>query len=173
MTISARRPILLALLVACLLPAAARAAADEDTVEFAQKAASGGLMEVRLGEIASRNASNDLVRAFGQRMVTDHSKANQELKAEAQRLGIVLPNEPEKDHAAMVDRFRALTGSEFDRDYMDAMVEDHEKDVKAFEQESQSGQDPEVKAWAAKLLPTLREHLSQARSVLDGLGATK
>jgi len=71
------------------------------------------------------------------------------------------------------DQLSGLKGAEFDRAYMTHMVDDHEKDVKAFEQESQSGQDPEVKAWAAKQLPTLREHLSQAKSVRDRLSATK
>ena len=78
------RHVVLALLLACALPATARAAADEDTVAFAQKAASGGLMEVRLGELAGQNASSDLVRAFGKRMVMDHAKANQELAAEGE-----------------------------------------------------------------------------------------
>jgi len=74
---------------------------------------------------------------------------------------------------ADADQLSGLKGAEFDRAYMAHMVEDHEKDVKAFEQESQSGQDPEVKAWAAKQLPTLREHLSQAKSVRDRLTASK
>jgi putative membrane protein len=162
------RRVVLALLLACALPATARAAADEDTVAFAQKAASGGLMEVRLGELAGQNASSDLVRAFGKRMATDHAKANQELAAEAERLAIVLPTEPEKDHAAMVDRFRKLSGTEFDREYMEAMVEDHEKDVKAFRDEAERDDSP-LRGFAMKTIPTLEAHLEQARQIVQTL----
>lgn len=162
------RAAVLAWILACALPLAARAATDEDTVAFAQEAASGGLMEVRLGELASQNASNDLVREFGKRMATDHAKANLALAAEAERLAIVLPTEPEKDHAELLDRFRKLSGTEFDRDYMDAMVEDHEQDVKAFREEADREDSP-LRGFALKTIPTLEAHLEQARQIVQSL----
>lgn len=139
-----------------------------DTVSFAQEAASGGLMEVRLGEIATRSGSSELVRAFGQRMVNDHSKANQELKAEAQRLGLALPAELNKAHAASVEKLQKLSGTELDRAYIDMMVEDHEADVKSFRKESERSGSP-LQGFAARTLPTLEQHLDQAREVQKAL----
>jgi putative membrane protein len=151
---------------------------------FINEAAEGGMKEVELGKLAQSRATDSNVKAFAQRMATDHGKANKELMSLAKAKGITLPSShPAKSTETgaagtagskdMSGELAGLKGAEFDRAYMTNMVEDHEKDVKAFEQEAQSGQDPEVKAWAAKQLPTLREHLSQAKSVRDRLAASK
>jgi putative membrane protein len=127
-------------------------------------------MEVRLGEVAKTNAASEDVRAFGLRMVTDHSKANRELEAEAQRLGIALPSEMSKDDAERVAKLEKLHGTAFDRSYMDAMVKDHEEDVKAFRAEAKDTDSP-LQAFAEKTTPTLESHLEQARRVKAALGA--
>ncbi len=122
------------------------------------------MAEVELGQLASSKAQSDQVKQFAQRMVTDHGKANDELKSLVQSKGVTLPADSGAHHKAMKDRLSRLSGAEFDRAYMQEMDTDHRKDVNAFRKESQSGKDAEVKAWAAKTLPTLEEHLQMAQS---------
>ena len=126
---------------------------------FVMETASGGMAEVELGKIAADKASSAEVKKFGQRMVDDHGKANDELKALAQSKQITLPAAIDAKHKATIDRLSKLSGPAFDRAYVQEMLKDHEKDVAAFRAESKSGKDPEVKAWAGKTLPTLEEHL--------------
>jgi putative membrane protein len=139
--------------------------------DFATKAAQDGMAEVALGELATRQASNEEVKQFAQRMVRDHSKANDELKELASRKGITLPSEVQGKQKALQDRLGKLSGADFDREYMRAMVKDHDSAVALFEKESRTGGDPELKAWAEKTLPTLREHQTMARELAVKVGA--
>lgn len=136
--------------------------APEDK-EFAMKAAIGGMAEVMGGQTASTKATSADVKAFGQRMVTDHGKANDELKALAAQKGLALPTDIDAEHKEKMDKMSAKSGKDFDKAYMADMVEDHEKDVKEFEKASKDAKDPDLKAWAAKTLPTLQEHLKMAK----------
>jgi putative membrane protein len=144
-------------------------AADDAWV---MKVAKGGMAEVELGKLAAEKGSSDAVKKFGQRMVDDHSKANDELKALAESKKITLPTEIGAEEKALRDRLTKLSGSAFDQAYMKAMVDDHVKDVGEFRTESRSGKDPEVKAWAAKTLPTLEEHLKMARDTNGTVGTS-
>jgi putative membrane protein len=141
----------------------------EDDNEFLVMAASGGLMEVQLGEMAARQATNSSVREFAQMMVNDHSKANDELKSLASRKNITIPSTPGEDHADHINKMRDKKGNDFDKDYMRLMVDDHKEDVDEFEEASRDAKDPEIRAFAAKYLPTLRSHLERARAVNDML----
>jgi len=132
--------------------------------QFIMEAAQGGLAEVELGQMASSKAQSAEVKQFAQRMVTDHGKANEELKSLAQSKNMTLPTDVGAKHKATKERLEKLSGAQFDRAYMQDMLSDHQKDVNDFRKESQSGKDPEVKAWAAKTLPTLQEHLQMAQS---------
>jgi putative membrane protein len=138
-------------------------AADSDA-EFVKSAASGGMLEVELGRYASQHAANPSVRAFGQRMVTDHGKANAELSAVAKRQGLSVPTEMNDEHQKLRARLTKLTGKDFDAAYMRAMVDDHQHDVAEFRMEANEAKS-EVDRWAAKVLPTLESHLSEARKV--------
>jgi putative membrane protein len=131
---------------------------------FVSKAAVGGMAEVKLGQLAVQKASNPDVKAFGQQMVDDHGKANDELKQLASSKGMTLPTDIDAKHQATYDRLSKLDGAEFDRAYMKDMLADHKMDVSEFRRESKSGSDPDVKAWAAKTLPTLEHHLQMAES---------
>lgn len=135
---------------------------DED---FVEDAALGGMAEVELGRLASTKAANAEVKSFGQMMVTDHSKANDELKALAAKKGWQLPTALDSSHRATLDDLRNRVGADFDREYVEEMVEDHETDVKAFEDKANSATDPDLKAFAAKTLPTLRKHLEAIRAI--------
>jgi putative membrane protein len=140
---------------------------------FVTEAAMGGMAEVDLGRLASTQAANDKVKAFGQRMVTDHGKAGNELKSLAASKQITLPTAIDAKHQATHDKFAKLSGAEFDRAYVKDMLADHKKDVDAFARESMSGQDSDVKAWAAKTLPTLREHLRMIEDLDKELNSTR
>jgi len=137
-------------------PTGSGSSLSEKDKTFMKKAAKGGTMEVTMGKVAEQNAQSDDVKSFGKRMVTDHGKANDELKSIASKKGFELPN---KEHAAKWTS---------DKAYMDMMVKDHEKDVKEFERESTKGKDPDLKAFATKTLPTLQDHLKMAKALPGG-----
>jgi putative membrane protein len=147
----------------------ANASADHT---FVMQAAKGGLAEVQLGQLAADKASSDEVKKFGQRMVTDHSKANDELKSLAQSKNITLPTDLDPKDKATHDRLAKLSGAAFDRAYMQHMLADHRKDVNEFKKESTSGKDSDVKAWASKTLPTLEEHLKLAQDANKAVGTS-
>jgi putative membrane protein len=132
---------------------------------FVTKASGAGMAEVEFGELGSAHAMNAEVKRFAERMVTDHQKANEELKGLARKKNYTLASGPMKEHQEAAARVGKLQGEQFDRDFMAQMVKDHEAAVELFSSEAQSGQDAELKAWAAKTLPTLREHLQLAKAL--------
>ncbi len=118
------------------------------------------MAEVELGRLAAQKGHSPDVKRFGERMVTDHSKANDELKQLAVRKGITLPAEPTAQQKQEKERLSKLSGVQFDSEYMKLMVEDHDKDVKAFQDETHGAPDPDIKSFAAKTLPTLQEDIN-------------
>lgn len=132
---------------------------------FVMKAAQGGMAEVELGQLAAQKASSDQVKQFGQRMVDDHSKANDQLKQIATEKGIAVPTKLSSKDAAAKARLEKLSGDQFDHAYMRDMVTDHTKDVAEFRTESKTAKDPALKSFASQTLPTLEEHLKQAKSI--------
>ncbi len=126
------------------------------------KAAQGGMAEVELGNVAKDHASSDAAKMFGQHMVDDHSKANDELKALAGQKKVTLPIAVDPKDKAIMDKLSAMSGAAFDKAYIRDMIADHKKDIAEFQKEANSGKDPEVKSWAAKTLPTLQSHLQMA-----------
>jgi len=147
-----------------------RPAASPDAA-FAKEAAIGGMAEVELGTMAKEKAASNDVKQFGDRMVTDHGKANDELKQWAQQKSVTLPTELDAKHKATRDRLAKLSGAAFDKAYMHEMVMDHQHDVAAFKRESTSGKDTDLKAWAGKTLPTLQEHMKMAQDTAAKVGA--
>jgi putative membrane protein len=137
--------------------------------EFVSKAGMSGLAEVQQGNLALTKASNAAVKQFAQRMVTDHTKGNEELQTIASAKGLALPTELDDEHKDALEHLNALSGAEFDKAYMDHMVQDHQKAVADFTTTSQTALDAEIKALAAKTLPTLQEHLTQATEIRSKL----
>jgi putative membrane protein len=135
--------------------------------EFVMNAAKGGKAEVELGNLAAQNASNPAVKQFGQRMVTDHTQANNRLQQIAQQKGMTLPDDLPDDAKQLKDRLTQEKGIQFDRTYMQNMVQDHQKDVAEFQQEADQGQDPDIKNFAATTLPVLKQHLQLAQTDLS------
>lgn len=134
---------------------------------FVTKAAQGGMAEVELGKLAVEKAENPDVKKFGQRMVDDHTKANDQLKQIASKYNISIPSSLDaKDHA-LKNRLEKISGAQFDRAYMEAMVKDHKADVAEFQKEADHGTNPDIKAFASATLPILQEHLKLAQETLD------
>jgi putative membrane protein len=137
--------------------------------KFLKDAAQGGMAEVELGRLAAEKASSADVKAFGQRMVDDHSKANDQLKSLASQKGVTLPTDMKADAKAMRDKLSKMSGADFDKMYMHHMHMDHVKDVADFQKEANKGGDADVRSFAKTTLPTLKEHLKMATS-LDKMG---
>jgi len=132
---------------------------------FMRKAARGGKAEVELGKLAQEKASSPEVKQFGQRMVTDHSQAANQLKQVAEQKGVTLPDTLSAKDKATKARLEKLSGDQFDRAYMKDMVMDHTLDVREFKNEAKTGKDPDLKNFASQTAPTLEEHLKQAKSI--------
>jgi putative membrane protein len=130
---------------------------------FMTKAARGGMAEVQLGELAQRNGSSAAVKRFGQQMVADHGRANQEMVALAQQKQITPPGGIGAEHQRTYDDLAKLRGGAFDRAYAQAMVKDHEDDLRDYRTEAQGGTDPDVRAFAARHVPILEEHFRMAQ----------
>ena len=141
--------------------------------KFVENAAMGGMLEVKLGEVAKEKAQNPDVKAFGERMVKDHSAINDKLRAVAEKKGIKIPDQLDKKHQEWVDTFSKMDAKKFDKEYMDLMVKDHKRDVEAFQKEAKEAEDPQVKEFASTTLPTLKDHFEQAKKVKKELGEKK
>src|SRR2546430_2645178 len=129
--------------------AASKLSAADKT--FMMNAAKGGMMEVEWGKLAAQNGQNADVKKFGNRMVTDHSKANSELMALAKEEGVSLPG------AKSPGKWKS------DKDYMNAMVKDHTADLAEFQKEAKNGSDPDLKKFAEKYSKVVQQHLNMAK----------
>lgn len=132
---------------------------------FAMKAAQSGVAEVQLGKLASEKAGNSEVKAFGQRMVDDHSKANDQLKSIAEKQNMTLPTTMNAKDQALYNKLQTMSGSDFDKTYVKAMVKDHEEDIKEFKKEADHGKDEQIKSFASTTLPILQSHLDSIKGI--------
>jgi len=158
---------------ATLLAFGVVATADDKPItddQFVIKAASSGMHEVELGQLAKTNAASPEVKKFGERMVEDHGKANKELMEIAKGANIGVPAKMLDEHQKMVDKFKKLRGAEFDREYTKHAVESHEKSVELFTNASKNLKDAKLRAFAGKTLPTVKEHLEHAKKLDKGAG---
>ncbi len=130
---------------------------------FWTTAAQGGMAEVELGKLALQKSQNAEVKKFAQMMITDHTAANTELKTLAAKKNIVLPTDI-GGHKDTVEDLSKLSGAEFDKEYVEAMVDDHEEDVDFFEDKSDNS-DADIKAFTTKTLPTLKKHLDAIKAI--------
>jgi len=160
--------------LALMLSSGALFAADTDgqrgqftssDFKFVKDASRGGMEEVQLGQLAKQKAGSPAVREFGEKMATDHQKANDELKQIVQKKGALIPTSLTHSETSTLERLQKLSGTEFDKAYISDMVKEHKSDVKEFEKATKNLSDPELKAFAEKTLPTLQEHLTQAQNL--------
>ena len=164
MTIRFRTTLLAAVTaLACSAAMSADAPAKADQ-EFFNKAAAGGMFEVEAGKLAESRGQGAQVKSFGAMLVKDHSTANDELKALASRKGVTLPAALPKEHQETLDKLGK--SKDFDKDFIQEVgLKDHKKDISLFEKTSKDAKDPDVKAFAAKTLPTLKMHLEHAEGL--------
>ncbi len=125
---------------------------------FLRKAAQGGMAEVKLGQLAAQKGSSEDVRAFGQKMVDDHTKLNNDMAPIADSMGVRLPKDLSKEDQAEYDKLSGLSGDEFDMEYLSFMVKDHHKDQREFRQEAASTTDPTLQAAVANGAKVIHEH---------------
>jgi putative membrane protein len=147
-------------------PAASTAVAPSNPdQDFINNAAKGNRAEVDLGRMMSQKAIDPGVKQFAQQMVKDHSAALTQLQQLAQAKNITLPDGLPSDAEDLKQKLGADRGKQADKDYVSGMVEDHQKDVKEFQDAAQNAHDPEVKQWASNLVPKLQEHLQKAQAL--------
>lgn len=132
---------------------------------FVEKAAQGGMAEVKLGQLAGQKGQAGSVKMFGQRMVKDHSAANNKLMGVVKGLKITPPMDVDAKQKAAYQQLQSLRGSGFDKAYSKMMVQDHNEDIALFEKEAKQGSNAKLKSFASETLPTLRQHLSMAKSL--------
>jgi len=137
--------------------------------QFISEAAQDNLTEIQVGKVAAQKASDPAVKRFAQRLVDDHTKANQQLQslpgANQVLQSVSLPEEKRQ----AIDQLSGLSGKEFDRAFIDQMVQDHEKAVSRFQEVASSASDPQVKQFASQTLPVLQRHLEQAKALQSRL----
>jgi putative membrane protein len=145
---------------------AASALTVDSPDDFMATAARSGMAEVEMGKLAAQKATDPEVKKFGQTMVTEHTAANNELKTLAGKKDVTLPTDL-GTHQSDLDTLKNASGADFDRSYVKLMVNEHENDVEAFQAQADKSADPDVKAFAAKTLPTLKKHLESIRTISD------
>jgi putative membrane protein len=130
---------------------------------FMKDACQGGMAEVEMGKLAEQKSKNPEIKKFGQMMVTDHTAAGNDLKALAAKKNITLPTDL-GSHKSTMDSLSKETDG-FDKAYVNEMVSDHEADLKEFQKQAQNSSDPDVKAFAAKVVPVIQKHLDAIKAI--------
>lgn len=148
--------------------------AKEDDSEYLVAAAEVDMKEIELGKLAQAKATNAEVKEFAKMMIDEHTKASEELKAAAGKKNVSLPMALTEDgQEAVKDLNDEKPGMDFDKKYVDMMVDGHEKTIDKMEKASESAKEEDVRMWAANMLPTLRKHLEHAKSLQEKLKAMK
>jgi putative membrane protein len=151
-------------------PGVAGSVSSEDR-QFVQEAAMANRAEIEMGKTGVQKARSQRVRQFAQRMIDDHTSADDELKQLASDKGLSVTASMGQ-HGSMMDKLSSYSGEAFDREYMRMMVDDHVKTVELFERQAQGGDDPELRSFAERTLSTLREHLRMAREIAGAMGVS-
>lgn len=161
----------LLLLVLCVAPLFAgakdqgKSLSDADA-QFIKSASQGNKAEVDLGQMAINRTQSSAIKNFGSQLVQDHSKNEEKLSKLADKHAVILPTDLSDEQQKLKDSLMGLSGTEFDQKYMSAMVDDHKKDIKEFEQVASHGENAQVKYFAQQTLPALKKHLRMAESIV-------
>jgi putative membrane protein len=153
--------------LALLVPLAVSACGAPSTTDFVQQAAMSDMYEVEAGKIADAKGQSDAVKQFGQHMVEAHAQTTAELKGvvEAQKINVTLPTALDEKHQRLIEDLNAAHEPDFDKTYAKQQVSAHEKAVDLFSQYADKGDDPVLKAFAAKTLPVIKQHLEDAKKL--------
>lgn len=145
--------------------AAPSAFAADDSNEFLVKAIRGNLAEVKLGELAEKQATAEPVKALGKTLRTDHAKALEKSQALAKEAGVNVPQDTNEDARWTYERLSSMTGAAFDKAFVEAAIDDHEKDIELYSEQAEDGDNPKVVEYAQATLPGLKKHLDMARKL--------
>jgi len=137
--------------------------------QFIVDAANGGMTEVELGKLAMQKGISKQVKNFGSMMVKDHSKLNDMVKAIAVTKNISIPKAPGAKEQKIISKLTGKSGKDFDKAYIDDMIDDHKDDIKVFQTAAKKCLDPDVKSFAAKTIPILQEHLDAINAIKDSM----
>jgi putative membrane protein len=132
---------------------------------FMTSAARDGIFHVEAGKLAVQRGSSEGVKKFGQHAIEHHTQINDELTQLASKKGVTLPKKMSKKEQEALAKIAKLSGPDFDKAYLEMEIKDHSKDLSAFQKEAKDGKDPDVKAWAAKTVAAIEEHLKMARDL--------
>jgi putative membrane protein len=144
-------------------------AVSSDDAKFATEAGNGGMAEVALGKLALTKTTDPSIKEFANMMVTDHGKANTELMGIAKTKNITLPAAPDSTHIKKLDDLSKMSGKDFDKAYVDAMVDGHKKTLDLMNGEAKDGKDADLKAFAAKTAPTVKMHLDMINKIKSSI----
>jgi putative membrane protein len=144
---------------------APKAAVSPATRKFVNDAAMTDMFEIRAGQLAQQKVENNAYKDFAQLTITDHTKTTDQLKSMAPQLGIELPQQLDQTHQALLDRLNSSSGAAFERTYKADQIKGHREAIAAFERYARSGDNADLKKWAADTLPTLRKHLQHAEAL--------
>ena len=139
-------------------------ATDVDTA-FAKKAAAGGIAEVALGKLALTKTDNAKIKDFANMMITDHGKANAELTRIATAKHITLPADLDADHQVKMDSLNNLSGKDFNKAYVSAMIEGHQKTLALMQDEVNHGKNADFRGFAAQTIPIVQMHLDSINKI--------
>lgn len=141
--------------------------ADEATSKFLVRAADGGKAEVRMAELASGKSSRDDVKKFSAMLIEHHNQANERVKTLATERKVILPDSLSEDKMKAYQDLSDKNGKEFDRKYINVMIDDHQNDIKVFEEAVEKSGDDQVRSFAQSTLPLLRSHLDSLKVLKD------
>ncbi len=150
----------------------AQDASRSQDATFLMKASQGGMAEIQLGQLAQQKSNNAKVKAFGQKMVTDHTMLNNNLKPFADKDGVTPPTGLAPDDQAEYDKLNGLSGKDFDKEYVAYMMKDHDKDLADFKQEASTTQDPQLKAAVMKGEKVIDQHHKMVDKIGSSMGVT-
>ena len=165
-----RLDLLVAVLLATSLAASAARAADNASLAFIKTAIQGNLAEISVGKLAADKGTTEAIKSYGRMLIEDHNKANQDATDAAKSLGVAaLPLAPDTEQQAMHDKLAKEPGKSFDTDFVNAMLQDHQKDIGAYEKAAKEDNDA-AGHYADKTLPTLRKHMEEVTKLAKGMG---
>lgn len=147
--------------------------AKEEDSDYLVFAADVNMKEIQMGKLAQQKSTNAEVRSYAEMMINDHNKALENLKKTAEAKNISLPTALSEDAQEAYDDLNDEKAEDFDKKYVDMMVDGHEKTIKKMEKASEKANDEEIRMWAADMLPTLRTHHSEAERLEDALDVMK
>jgi len=162
-----------AVLLAVTSIATAQSNASDDDKKFVEAALKGGMSEVDLGQLAVKKGSSEDVKAFGQKMIDDHTKLGEKMKGVAGDIGVKTPGMTEASAIALKGELELLSGEAFDKAYIKAMVKDHEEDLRDFKKEIASGTSTEVKGAARQGEVVISHHLAMIRKIAASHNVTQ